>query len=368
MSSFLATRRAGAFLLAAILGSSASGAVLPELAKPGVNGYVSSKMIYPTEGAPTPECHASTIVETKNGLVAAWFGGTREKNPDVGIWVARQVNGVWGAPFEVATGAEGESQDYACWNPVLFQPRNGPLMLFYKVGIDPRAWWGLVMTSTDEGETWTPARKLGLNRSIGPLLGPVKNKPVQLSDGTILAPSSTEIIKDGVTFWKIHFEISRDNGATWTVVGPINDGVAFDAIQPSILLHKDGSLQVMARSRESVVVQAWSKDKGRTWSDVSPTSLPNPNSGTDAVTLADGRHLLIYNHSVRAAEDRSVLHAALSTDGKDWRPVLTFETEPHPAGYSYPAVIQTSDGLVHVTYTYQRKSIKHVVIDPAKMR
>ena len=97
-------------------------------APPSSPGSIKSEPLF--EKAPFPECHASTIVETSKGLVAAWFGGTEEKHRDVGIWVSRQVEGQWSPPVEVATGAELADQDYPCWNPVLFQPRTGPLLLF----------------------------------------------------------------------------------------------------------------------------------------------------------------------------------------------------------------------------------------------
>jgi predicted neuraminidase len=92
------------------------------------------------------------------------------------------------------------------------------------------------------------------------------------------------------------------------------------------------------------------------------TTLPNPNSGTDAVTLRDGRQLLVYNHT---GQGRSPLNVAISRDGRNWEAALVLESEP--AEYSYPAVIQTSDALVHVTYTWRRQRIKHVTIDPAKL-
>ncbi|MFO7257464.1 MAG: exo-alpha-sialidase, partial [Bacteroidota bacterium] len=118
------------------------------------------------------------------------------------------------------------------------------------------------------------------------------------------------------------------------------------------------------------VAQAWSNDQGRTWSEMTATMLPNPNSGTDAVTLQDGRQLLVYNHTTKEGDepkDRNMLNVALSDDGENWTPVMTLENEPIQAGYSYPAVIQTSDGLVHITYTYARESIKYVVLDPEKL-
>ena len=338
-------------------------AELPPKAQPGQGALLSAGFIYPLENRPTPQCHASTIVETKTGLVAAWFAGTREKHNDVGIHVSRLVGDRWTSPVEVATGAEGEDKDYPCWNPVLFQPKTGPLMLFYKVGPTPSTWWGVLLTSKDGGKTWGNRRKLGKG-PLGHLLGPVKNKPVQLADGAILCPSSTE--HDG---WRVHFEITRDLGKTWQVIGPINDGKTFGAIQPSVLFHKNGDLQVMCRSRQRVVTTSRSKDGGKTWSPMAAIPLPNPNAGTDAVTLADGRQLIVYNHTVRGIifpANRTMLNVAISNDGKKWKPILTLERAP--GEYSYPAVIQTADGKVHITYTWQRKTVKHAVLDPAKLK
>ncbi len=309
---------------------------------------VKSEFIY--ERAPFSSCHASTIVETKSGLVAAWFGGTREGHKDVAIWLSRHDGGSWTPPVEVARDAE-----HPCWNPVLFQPKNGPLMLFYKVGPNPREWWGMLRTSNDGGKTWSAPSRLPDG-----ILGPIKNKPVQLPNGDILCPTSTETNEKPST-WRVHFERTSDLGKTWTkIVPPASE---MNAIQPSILFHPGGKLQAIGRSREKRLFQTWSNDGGKTWSALTPTDVPNPNSGTDAVTLRDGRHLLIYNPTERG---RSPLSLAISNDGKSWRDVLVLENEPK-AEFSYPAIIQTRDGLVHMTYTWKRKLIKHVVVDPAKL-
>lgn len=344
---------------------------LPPLSQPGQGAYLSGELIYPLDNKPTPQCHASTIVETPSGLVSAFFAGTHEKNPDVGIRVSRLVDGKWTWPEEVVNGVQNDTLRYPLWNPVLFQPKEGPLMLFYKEGPDPRTWWGMLITSSDDGKTWSQPQKMGTDEKIGHLLGPVKNKPIQLEDGTIISPSSTEIkLEDGDVDWMVHFEISKDNGKTWEVVGPINDGKEFDAIQPSILTYPDGKMQVLCRTRQNVISQSWSEDQGQTWSKMTATELPNPNSGTDAVTLADKRQLLIYNHTTKEGEEpkgRNMLNLAISDDGINWKPVMTLENKPAKAGYSYPAIIQTLDGLVHITYTYLRQSVKHVVVDPKKL-
>lgn len=341
---------------------------LPELVQVGDPGFISGGLIYELDGRPTPECHASTLVETRSGIAAAWFAGTEEGDDDVAIRFARFDGKKWGDSVELVDGSEGEDREYPCWNPVLFQPEVGPLMLFYKVGPSPRTWWGMLITSDDEGKTWSTPRRLGQDAALGEpntnLLGPVRNKPVQLTNGTILCPSSSEHNR-----WRVHFEITRDLGKTWEVIGPIHDGEKFNAIQPTILTHPDGRLQAICRSRENVLVDTWSSDQGKTWSEVSAMELPNPNAGPDAVTLKDGRHLLVYNHSVRknGRNGRQILNVAISENGTQWKPVMTLEKHGNPAGYSYPAVIQADDGTVHILYTWRRISIKHVVLDPSKI-
>lgn len=323
------------------------------------DAMVKSEFIY--EKASFPSCHASTIVETKSGLVTAWFGGTAERNPDVCIYVSREEHGEWTAPTEVANGTGFGTNRLPTWNPVLFQPTNGPLMLFYKVGPKPAEWWGMMMSSPDDGKTWSKPVRLPEG-----ILGPIKNKPVQLANGDILCGSSVE----GEGGWRVHFERTSDFGKTWSATGPVNDGKEIGAIQPSILFLKEGKLEALGRTKNDKMFEIFSEDAGKTWGKMTLGSLPNPDSGTDAVTLRDGRQLLVYNHNIRAGsknKGRSPLNVAVSDDGKNWSAALVLEDDPlAPSGFAYPAVIQTGDGLVHVTYTWERRRIKHVVIDPAK--
>jgi predicted neuraminidase len=320
------------------------------------SGLVAGEFIF--SEAPFAQCHASTIVETESGLVVAWFGGTREGSSDVGVWLSRQVDGSWTAPVQVADGVVSANERYPCWNPVLFNPDDGPLMLFYKVGQNPRQWWGMLITSEDHGETWSNPEPLPEG-----IWGPIKNKPVRVENGTILCPSSCE-----AAGWEVFMQRTSDLGLTWESIGPVNDRKKFAAIQPAILRYADGRMQILCRSRQGFITQSWSGDSGRTWSEMTATVLPNPNSGIDAVTLKNGEQLLVYNHSTvpegKWGGQRSPLNVAVSRDGENWQ--AAFVLENREGRFSYPAVIQSPDGLVHVTYTYNRWKIKHVVLDPSK--
>jgi predicted neuraminidase len=326
-----------------------------------------SEFIY--ESGPYPQIHASTITETPAGLVAAWFGGTREKHPDVGIWVSRRVRGQWTPSVEVANGIQYRKPDgtvvrHPTWNPVLFQPARGPLMLFYKTGPTPQTWWGMLTTSDDGGKTWEQPRRLPEG-----ILGPIKNKPVQLPNGDILCPSSNET-PENPSRWTIHFERTSDLGLTWQRTEPLNDGLTLQAIQPSILFLGNDRLLALGRSRQDRVFEIRSDDGSKTWGEMTLGTLPNNNSGTDAVTLRDGRHLIVYNHVSgtpgKWGGKRTPLNVAVSADAKHWQAALVLERDP--GEYSYPAVIQTRDGLVHITYTWKRERVKHVVLDPAKLQ
>jgi len=328
-------------------------------------GFVNSEFIF--EVAPFQECHASTIAETKSGVVAAWFGGTKEANPDVGVWMSRFVDGAWTQPVEVANGAETESPRRNCINPVLFQVPGGPLLLFYKTG----DWWAYTKRSHDDGVTWSKPERMENG-----YFGPIKNKPVLLPDGSILSPSSSEFARakpggtPGSSNGRVHFERSVNGGKSWQFIGPVNDGIEISAIQPSILFHPGNRLQAIGRTEQGRLFETWSEDGGISWSRLALTTLPNNDSGTDASTLRDGRHLLVYNHRTNDPGTnhaaRTPLNVALSKDGRVWQAALVLENEPRRE-FSYPAVIQTSDGLVHVTYTWKRKKIKHIVVDPRKL-
>lgn len=312
--------------------------------------------------APFPSAHASTIVETPAGMAAAWFGGTEERDPDVGIWFSRKTAAGWTQPVEVANGLQDDGSRYPTWNPVLFQAPDGPLLLFYKAGPSPQEWWGLVRRSDDNGATWSAETRLPDG-----ILGPIRSKPVLLPDTTLLAGSSTE--HDG---WVVHMERLRNPGSnnmwsldyladatSWEVVHDLNDPEEFGAIQPTILVHSPNRIQILCRSVQGVVTEAWSTDGGASWDAMQETALPNPSAGVDAIRMQDGRFLLIYNPT---REGREKLGLAVSKDGKKWTSVTLLENE---AGeYSYPAMVQATDGAIHITYTWRREKVKYVVVDP----
>ncbi len=334
-----------------------SGAYLFEAGARFKQGIVKDEFIF--DRASFPESHAATIVETPKGLIAAWFGGTKEGNKDVCIWTSHLENGKWTAPQMVADGIINDTTRFPCYNPVLYQVPNGELLLFYKIGSRVATWKGYMKRSKDNGLTWGERENLPEG-----FLGPVKNKPILLGNELYCASSM-----EG-SGWKVHFEVTTDWGKTWRKIGAINDGKTINAIQPSILTYKDGRLQVLCRSRNRAVVESWSADGGKTWSEVVPTNLPNNNSGTDAVTLKDGRQLLVYNHvlppGTLAKGPRTPLNVAISIDGKNWSAALVLEDSPI-SQYSYPSVIQTSDGMVHIVYTWRRELVKHVTVDPSKL-
>lgn len=297
------------------------------------------------DSASFPQCHASTIVETNHGFLAAWFGGTHEKNPDVCIYTSELKDGEWGQPVLVADGIINDTLRYPCWNPVLFKTENGNIIIYYKVGPSPREWWGLYKTSADNGETWSEAVEIP-----GHLLGPIKNKPELLSNGNILYPTSLETKE----MWKVYVETSDPDLKNWEKTEIDNNG--FNAIQPTILFYSGGRIQMLCRSKEKKILETWSGDNGKTWSPIEATLLVNNNSGIDAVTLKNGLQLLISNPIEKG---RNKIDVKASVDGKTWDSIIVLEDQPE-GEFSYPAIIEGNDGTVHITYTYNRVKIKYV--------
>jgi predicted neuraminidase len=303
------------------------------------------------EKAPFASCHAATIVETKkSGMLAAWFGGDAEGRPNVAIWASRLQNGAWSEPFELV-----REPNIATYNPVLFYSKDGTLWMYYKFGPHPTRWSAGRIFSRDDGKTWSTPEHLPAG-----IYGPIKNKPLVLNDGTVVSGTSVE----SYNAWTVWVERSTDNAKTWTKHGPVlYPPTVYAAIQPAIVGLPNGRLRMFVRTTDRIkrIARADSTDGGKTWTDLVPTDLPNPNSGIDAVALRDGRILIIYNHTEKG---RSPLNLAVSADGERWKPVMALESEPG-GEFSYPAIIQASDGSVHIVYTWNRKLIKHAQVSLA---
>lgn len=305
-----------------------------------------------------PECHSATMAEAANGdLVATYFGGTKERNPDVCIWVSRLEKGKqeWTKPQLVADGVLSDTLRKACWNPVVYQMPDKTLRIFFKIGSSVSDWSGWQCSSKDNGKTWS--RRMPLEEGF---LGPVKNKPV-LSKGRIICPTSVE--KGG---WRLYFELSDDNGKTYwkTDFVPADSGMF--AIQPAVVFLPDGRLAALARTRNRHVAVTYSSDNGSTWSKLELLPLFNNNSGLDAVTLSSGSHLLICNdweiEKDKQKGARTPLTLMISQDGIHYEKLMTIEDSP-VSQYSYPSIIETKDHHVHLIYTWRRQRIKHVEID-----
>lgn len=311
----------------------------------------SSEFIFTT--APFKSCHASTIAELRDGnLLAAWFGGTAEGNPDVAIWASRRTPNGWSAPFQLA-----REPNTPTWNPVLFHSKDGRLWLYYKFGTGPSTWHASRIFSTDEGKTWSQPECLPEG-----ILGPIKDKPLILDDGTIVSGSSVETLQT----WHVQIERSADNGITWTKSAAITvpqksppsaPTTPYGIIQPTIVSLGANRLRLYARSSSNInaICIADSDDAGITWTEARITNIPNPNSGIDAVKLRDGRLVLAYNNT---RSGRSPLNLAVSSDGEHFKMFDTLESDP--GEFSYPAIIQGSDGDLRITYTWNRTRIKYV--------
>ena len=304
---------------------------------------------------PFLSCHASTLVEAEDGtLLCSWFGGTREKNPDTAIWLSRLVGEAWSPPERVA-----DIGMVAHWNPVLFRDDAFGTFLFFKVGDSPNSWSTYWMKTDDCGATWSKPVELVEGEPNG--RGPVKNKPIVLSDGAWLAPASDELGR--ITDWHSFADRSEDGGFTWFRSEYFVPGIAVPktcrAIQPTFWEAEPGLVTAFMRTADGFIAACHSSDFGCTWGPMHNTGLPSNNSGFDAVKLADGRVILAYNPVSGDWAARVPLVLAESVDGgHQWKVFKILEGEgPAKPGYAYPSIVATSSGFA-VSYTWQRKRIR----------
>lgn len=315
----------------------------------------------------TPSAHVASICELPGGrLGAAWYGGTREGHPDVAIYFSVRSpghEGRWSPPEAVVTpdSTARELRRYVkkIGNAVVFADAGGGLCLAY-VSVAVGGWSGSSLNlkrSSDDGRTWTPARRLTLSPffNVSEL---VKNKPVALAGGGWAVPIYHEVLGK---FPELLWLGGEADGVSATKTRLFGGSTAF---QPSVVPLAAGEAVALCRPAggQRAVMLSRSADAGRTWSAPQSTGLPNPDAGVDALRLFDGRLLLAFNDSTKRRDN---LALAISKDnGHSWTRAVTVAAEPG-GEFSYPFLLQSADGRVHLVYTWQRKGIRHLAFSPA---
>ncbi len=323
------------------------------------------------EARPGMICHVSSVCPAGNGKVACtWYSGSRESAPDVAIYLSifDEATSRWSAP-RVVVDRDTCSKELGRYvrkvgNSLIYRDGKGRLWLFYSSVIFG-GWSGSSLNykvSDDNGKTWSRSRKLILSPFFN-LTENVKNKGINLDDHSFVIPAYHEFARKYSEL--IHFETA--GGSVKYETRKMTHGD--DAIQPSLLHDGQGELVAFFRNMspgdKNHILTARSSDSGRTWSDLSETSLPNPDSGLDMIRLQDGGYMGVINDSYHG---RGNLTIVLSRDGgKTWKPIKVLEDKPG-SEYSYPSINRSASGLYHVTYTYERRRIRHVVFNEAWIR
>jgi len=317
------------------------------------------------------DCHSSSLIASAPGkLCAVWKGGPGKGSSsfdikeNVGIWLSLFENNNWSIPRQIV-----EAADSVCWSPVLTKHPSGKLILFYRIGADPRHTVSLFKTSHDNGLNWSAAQILPAG-----IVGPTKTKPVFDDQGNMLCGSSVEVgePEDELKATACWIEILGQN-QRWSKHGPIAiKERPFGCIEPVLFWGNNGTLKMLCRDRshkmnlDGWIRSAESLDKGKTWSELEKTTLPNPDAGIDALNCIEGEVVLIFNNS---HTDRYPLTLALSKDyGQTWTTFFDLEEESG----EFPSITQDVQGFLHVTYAYKQagqtqRRIKHVVIDLKKL-
>lgn len=305
----------------------------------------SSELIFDRiPGAPAHHC--SSLAQAPNGdLVSVWYGGSYESAEDQKLFFARRPVGTrtWSSPVVL-------QQDtlQPPGNAVIFVDNRSRLWIVWCRMEESRplrrgGGWVycrlMYRISTDSGQTWT-ADKPMFDKQV---YGVPRNGPITLRDGTFILPIKNH---DDNTMCLV----TTDDGQSWQRRGPVSTGS-----QPAIIERSDGSLMALLRHRPHIL-SSLSHDAGRTWTEPHPLPLKNPGAGITLTKLKNGHLVLVFNDS---ESERTPLSITRSLDeGRTWQTPLHLES--NPGEYSYPSIIQSTDGKIHLTYTFRRYAIKHV--------
>lgn len=296
--------------------------------------------------------HCSTITEAPNGdLLCLWYAGSYESAEDQALYLARLPKGKreWIAPQRLL------------WNPEM-PPGNAVIF----TAPDKRVWivWGrmegsrptprgsgwsacrlMVRRSADNAITWTGDEEIPNSSGWLP-----RNIPITLKDGQFALPLSGSLNEVYTGFLLM---LGKDS-QSWKRIGMMPGGE-----QPTIIQRDNGELLSLMRGHPRIL-QSVSTDGGANWTLPQATDLKCPDSGIAMTKLKSGRILLAYNNT--GEWDRTPFNLIQSTDdGKTWGEMKVLEQDW--GEFSYPCIMQTSDGMVHLTYTYRRFSIKHTTFD-----
>lgn len=336
------------------------------------------------------ENHAANPVALPNGdLLCAWFAGSAEGTSDVNIVLSRLPHGEarWTPPAWVSEDSSRSEQ-----NPILFLTPEETLWLLYTAqetrGCGRAEWQRRVAAgesngpytmqwtaeirqraSTDDGHTWGPVKTL-----FGKPGSFCRQPPVVLRSGEWLFPAYYSVL-GGSDYSVVH--VSADEGRTWDERPvPGSEG----RVQASVVeLGQERSVAFLRSRAADRIYASLSADWGRTWSEPTRTELPNNNSSIQALKLASGAIAIVYNQS-SANDDPSAtvwpglrypVTIALSKDGGETWPIRRhidasdgfcgIENEGLNRPCSYPTIVQTGDGVIHVAYSYRgRQCIKYV--------
>jgi len=309
--------------------------------------------------------HASSVTELADGsILAVWYGGSREGAADVKLFqsLLRPNTGNWTEPEALIT-PDMVSRDLARYvqkigNPVLHVDNKNRVWVFF-VTVSVGGWSGSSLNyiiSEDQGKHWSTTKRLNTSPffNVSTL---VKGQPFNFHDGSIGLPVYHELMGKFGELLRI------DNKGS--ILSKYRISFGRKSLQPSIaVLDEKNALVLMRYTGASPrrILAATTRDGGITWSDAKKLSLPNPNSGL-MVRNADNTLLLVFNNTEHG---RHILSLATSHDkGRHWKVIHDFEHSSAESKdrFSYPYFIRSGNGNYHLTYTWKKHRIKHVIFN-----